>query len=245
MQTNNQVFLEGTNGKAVMLMHGLTSGAAQMIPMAHYLNDYGYSVSCVNIAGHGTYPQDLLHTTAEDMFTKAEYDYLALQKKYEKVYVGGVSTGGLLSLLLSSKYPKIAGFISISAPLSLTPGSYISQPYPKGTVFIHRSLEGKTGLFKKYHIHYEQIPICIFTVLDELMTKLSDKNLLKKVKCPGLVIQAYDDSIAIPESATYILKNIGSDKKESYRPETGDHLIVLSEGRMDAFRHTVEFLERL
>lgn len=44
MQTNDQKFYEGTNGSAVLLIHGITSGAAQMIPMAKFLNDYGYSV---------------------------------------------------------------------------------------------------------------------------------------------------------------------------------------------------------
>ena len=41
MKLNNQFFLEGTNGKAVLLMHGITSGAQQMMPMARFLNDYG------------------------------------------------------------------------------------------------------------------------------------------------------------------------------------------------------------
>ena len=44
MQTNDQKFFHGNNGKAVLLIHGITSGAAQMVPMAKFLNDYGYSV---------------------------------------------------------------------------------------------------------------------------------------------------------------------------------------------------------
>lgn len=41
MQTNDQKFFHGNNGKAVLLIHGITSGAAQMVPMAKFLNDYG------------------------------------------------------------------------------------------------------------------------------------------------------------------------------------------------------------
>ena len=94
MNTNDQLYLPGNNGKAVLLMHGLTSGAAQMVPMARVLSDYGYTVRCVNLAGHGTYPEDLLHTTAEDLIAKAEYDYAQLQSEYSTVYAAGVSTGG-------------------------------------------------------------------------------------------------------------------------------------------------------
>ena len=81
MNTNDQLYLPGNNGKAVLLMHGLTSGAAQMVPMARFLSDYGYTVRCVNLAGHGTYPEDLLHTTAEDLIAKAEYDYAQLCRR--------------------------------------------------------------------------------------------------------------------------------------------------------------------
>ena len=72
MQTNDQKFFHGNNGKAVLLIHGITSGAVQMVPMAKFLNDYGYSVWCVNLAGHGTFPQELLHTSCEDFIAKAE-----------------------------------------------------------------------------------------------------------------------------------------------------------------------------
>lgn len=50
-----------------------------MIPMAKFLNDYGYSVWSINLAGHGTYPEDLLHTTCDDMIRKAENDYQYLK----------------------------------------------------------------------------------------------------------------------------------------------------------------------
>ncbi len=245
MKTNNQIFYKGNNGKAVLLMHGLTSGAAQMIPMARFLNDYGYSVHCVNIAGHGTYPEDLLHTTAEDMFLKAEYDYLLLKKEYDKVYVGGISTGGILSLMLCSKYPEIAGFISISSPIELVPNSLITNEYPENSIYVNRSMEGKIGLFKQYHIHYEKIALCIFDELKKLMKRTANKELLSKINCPGIVIQAGDDDIAEPQSAIYILENIHSGKKLSYTPATGGHLIILSEERYEAFKRIVDFLESI
>lgn len=38
--------------------------------------------------------ENLLHTTCEDMIRKAENDYQYLKKHYDKVFVGGLSTGG-------------------------------------------------------------------------------------------------------------------------------------------------------
>lgn len=243
MNTNDQIYLQGSNEKAVLLMHGLTSGAAQMIPMARFLNDHGYTVRCVNLAGHGTYPEDLLHTTAEDLIAKAEYDYLQLKEQHNIVYAGGVSTGGLLSLYLAARHPELAGIISISAPIWLCPGSFISQEYPSGTVWLDRPLGIKPGLFRKYHIHYEKIAVCIFDELRRLMELVKRPECLSQVRCPALVIQAQDDDVAEPKSGEYILEHISSKQKFSYFPEAGGHLCLLNEGCYPLFTQTLEFLE--
>lgn len=244
MNTNDQIYLPGTNGKAVLLMHGLTSGAAQMVPMARFLNDHGYTVRCVNLAGHGTYPEDLLHTTAEDLVSKAEYDYAMLRADHPVVYAAGVSTGGLLSLYLAAKHSELAGIISISAPIWLCPGSFISQPYPKGTVWLDRPLGIKPGLFRKYHIHYEKIAICIFDELRRLMDIVNAPDCLSRVNCPTLVIQAQDDDVAEPKSADYILSHISSHVKDLYFPAAGGHLCLLNQGCYAVFEQALTFLEQ-
>lgn len=243
MKANYQTFLQGDNGKAVLLMHGLTSGAAQMIPMARFLNDYGYSVSCVNLAGHGTYPEDLAKTTAEDMVLKARYDYENLRKHHDKVYVGGISTGGLLSLKLASIYPEIKGIVSIAAPAELVPGSFISIDYTDKSEFLIRPLDGKIGIFKKYHIHYESIAVRIFDELRRLMDIIVNESVLSEVKCPVLLIHSDNDDIAEPKSVDILLKMLNNSHVEVFQPATGGHLSVLSEDRVQVFKRTIDFLE--
>lgn len=245
MKSNDQVFLQGDNGKAILLMHGLTSGASQMIPMAHYLNYYGYTVSCVNIAGHGTYPEDLSHTTSEDMITKAEFDYSNISREYSEVYVGGISTGGLLAMMLCSRHPDIKGFISISAPVVLVPNTFISKDYEDKTEYLNRPLEGKVGVFKKYHVHYERIAVSIFDELRQLMTAVNKTDILSKVTCPAMLVHAMDDDIAEPGSETQIAEMLGSSRVEIFRPIKGGHLSILSEGRDEIFKRTVEFLNSI
>lgn len=86
--TNDQTLFQGDNGIGIVLLHGVTSGCAQMIPLARTLNDYGYTVHCVNIAGHGTYPQELLRTSWEDAVDKAWYDYDFMKSHFDRVYIG-------------------------------------------------------------------------------------------------------------------------------------------------------------
>ncbi|MDO4962193.1 MAG: alpha/beta fold hydrolase [Eubacteriales bacterium] len=242
---NNQSYYPGTNGKAVLFIHGITSGSAQGIPYAEYLNDYGYGVSLVNLAGHGTYPEDLLHTEATDFIYKAEFDYKQLKAMgYEKIFISGLSTGGLLSLVLAARHPEIAGIIPISAPMAMVPGNFISDEYPPDQVYYHRDPGGKTGVAKKYHVHYEDIAVKAFQSLRDLIDIVRNGDILPEVRCPACIIQAKDDNMAEPDSSVYINEHISSDDKMLCRPEIGGHNIILGEQRFAAFEKALEFLEQ-
>ena len=245
MKFNDQLFLEGDRGEAILLIHGITSGCAQMVPMAKVMNDYGYAVHCVNAAGHGTYPQDLLHTSYEDLVLKAEYDYDCLKKYYDKVYVGGLSMGGDISLALASIRQDVAGIIPCSAPLWMLPGGFVHENYPKDQVYFHRDMAGKVGLFKYYHIHYEDIAVKLFGEFFKLLDYLKKDGTMEKITSPALVIQAKNDAMADPRSCHYIYEHISSAIKELYNPDEGEHNIVLTEGRHEAFKKVAEFLGKL
>lgn len=242
---NNQSYYPGSNGKAVLFIHGLTSGSAQGIPFAEYLNDYGYGVSCVNLAGHGTYPEDLLHTEGTDFIAKAEYDYQQLKAMgYEKIFISGLSTGGILSCELASRHPEISGIIPISAPMAMVPGTFMTAEYPENQVYYHRDPGGKTGVAKKYHIHYENIAVKVFKSLQDLIDIVKAPEVLAKVNCPACIIQAKDDNMADPESAPYIYKHICSKDKMLFRPEEGGHNIILNVQRFEVFARALDFLEK-
>lgn len=243
MNTNNQLFLEGYNGEAILLLHGISSGCAQMIPLGRMLNDYGYAVHCVNVAGHGTYPEDLLHTSWEDMITKADYDFSMLKRYYDKVYVSGLSLGGDLCLELASRRDDLAGIIAVSAPLRMLPGNFVTETYPEDKVFIHRDLGGKELIAKKYHVHYEEIAVRVCRELLNMCEDLRREGVLEKVTCPALIAQAQDDNMADPQSCHQIMARIASANKVLYNPATGGHNLTFNEGRWDLMKAIVAFLK--
>jgi carboxylesterase len=243
MNTNNQLFLEGYNGEAILLLHGISSGCAQMIPLGRMLNDYGYAVHCVNVAGHGTYPEDLLHTSWEDMITKADYDFSMLKRYYDKVYVSGLSLGGDLCLELASQRTDLAGIIAVSAPLRMLPGNFVTETYPEDKVFIHRDLGGKELIAKKYHVHYEEIAVRVCRELLNMCEDLRREGVLEKITCPALIAQAQDDNMADPQSCHQIMARIASANKVLYNPATGGHNLTFNEGRFDLMKAIVAFLK--
>ena len=105
--------LEGSNRKAVLLIHGYTGTPSEMLPLGNYLNQLGYTVLCRRLPGHGTSVGDLERTTAEDWYSAAKDACEGLLGRYEDVYVAGLSMGGLLAIKLAALLPvKKAAFIS-------------------------------------------------------------------------------------------------------------------------------------
>ena len=241
MYTNDQIFLDGNNGKAVLLIHGVTSGCAQMYPLANVLNEYGYAVRCVNSAGHGTYPEDLLHTSWENMIDKAEYDYRMLKNEYDAVAVGGLSLGGALSIILAKEHPDIRALMTISAPLKLLDGVF-TQEFPPEQIFWHRDLGGKTGIAKKHHIHYEEIAVRVFKELQHIINYISAAGFIEGITTPACIAQAKDDTVADPNSCRELYARIGSRKKELYNPDTGGHNLCFGEERFPLFEHIIRFI---
>ncbi len=243
MRTNDQQLFYGDNGTGIVLIHGVTSGCAQMIPLGKMLNDYGYSVHCVNIAGHGTYPQELLRTSWEDAVDKAWYDYDLMKAHYDKVWIGGLSMGACLSLALASRRNDVDGVISISAPMWLDPDCFIMGEYPADQIFFHRDMAGKEGTAKQYHIHYEDIPVRVFGELKGLAAYLNEPGVLERVSCPTFIAQAKDDNIAVPASGPEIYRRISSTDKYLYEPETAGHNMCMNEGRYGLMQSLVSWLD--
>ena len=245
MYTNDQRLFYGDNGKGVVLIHGITAGCAEMQPLGRLLNDYGYSVHCVNIAGHGTYPGELLRTSWEDAVDKAWYDYDRMKQYYEKVYIGGLSMGGCLSLALASRRDDVDGIFSFSAPLRLVPGSYVAGDYPEDQVYYHRPMAGKQGVARRYHIHYEDVAIHAFHELKGLMSWLNEDGVLERIHCPAFVAQALDDDVAEPSSAEEIFGRISSENKYLFTAPSGGHLMCMTEGRLDLMKAMIPWLDKM
>lgn len=245
MHTNDQKLFYGDNGVGIVLIHGVTSGCAQMIPLARMLNDYGYSVHCVNIAGHGTYPQELLRTSWEDTIDKAWYDYDQMKAHYDKVYVGGMSMGGALGLALAARREDVDGVISVSTPMAMDPNCFVMAEYPSDQLYFHRDMAGKQGTARAYHIHYEDIAIRVFGELRNLMAYLNQEGVLEKVHCPTFIAQALDDQMADPSSGKQIYDRISSENKFLYEAPVAGHNMPMNEGRFGLIQSLVPWLDQM
>ena len=109
--------LSGT-AKAVLLLHGLTGTPSEMRFLGDYLNRAGYHVRAPLLPGHGTDIKELNKTTWRDWFGRAEIDFLSLSAHFEKVFIAGMSMGGLIGLwLMANKFGRICGGAALATPM--------------------------------------------------------------------------------------------------------------------------------
>ena len=94
--------LEGTNGHAVVLLHGFTGVPTHFRPIAERLNRSGFTVNVPLLEGHGTTIDHLLETSYEEWIRGAELATRAVAD-HRTVHLAGLSMGGLLSIIVAAR----------------------------------------------------------------------------------------------------------------------------------------------
>lgn len=110
--------VRGTNGDAVLLIHGFTSGPRSMRPWADAVLEAGYSVSLPVLPGHGTRWEDLAATGHAAWTAAVEDEFEALAGTHRRVFVAGLSMGGTLALHLGIRRDP-AGIVLVNPALSM------------------------------------------------------------------------------------------------------------------------------
>jgi len=102
----------------VLLIHGLGGTPTEMRFVANGLARAGYTVHCPQIAGHGGSADDLKAATWQDWYESVEAALMELRQSCDTVFVGGLSTGAVLGLLLAARHPdKVQGLTLFSPTL--------------------------------------------------------------------------------------------------------------------------------
>ena len=84
----------------VVLSHGLSGSPASMRPWGEYLAERGYTVDVPRLPGHGTTVAECNRTRWDDWYATVERSYLQMRERCEIVFVGGLSMGGALAVML-------------------------------------------------------------------------------------------------------------------------------------------------
>jgi len=243
-------FLGDRSKPACLLIHGFTGTPKEIHWMGEYLNGGGYTCLGVRLAGHATTPEDMLASRWTDWTVSVEDAYSLLRGVTENIFFMGLSMGGVLSLLMSTRL-KVRGVVAMSTPYKLRDDPRL--PYvgliSKFITFMPKgSEEPGSGWFDKEawkdHVSYPQNPVLSVGELNKLLGEM--RAALPKVNVPVLLIHSKDDKYVLPENLELLdaaLVN-ASDKTKLYVTGSG-HVVTRDAARQQVFESAVEFIQRV
>ena len=241
MEGAETFLLEGNNGKAVLLLHGYTGTTAEMRPLGNHLNSLGYTVLCPRLPGHGTSVEDLKETVASQWVAAAKLGYAILAKQYSKIYVAGLSMGGLLAIVIAAT-EKVERAALLATPIFLQDKRAPFLPILR--YFIHYLPKHKRNYheMQKYCQAYDRMPTKPLTSLFALI-KACKKELVQKITVPCIVLQSTIEHTVKPKSAQYIYDNLGTPKeaKKLVWLEKSGHILTLDAEHEKVFQTVADF----
>jgi carboxylesterase len=233
-----------------LLIHGFTGTPKEMRWMGEYLSDHGYSVLGILLTGHATQPGDMIRSRWTDWIASVEDGYHILHSFADHIYLIGLSMGGMLSLLMSTRL-EVRGVVGISTPYRLRDDwrlnfiEFLSlfQKYlpkvksPPGSGWVDQAS-------RKESVSYPQNPIRSISELNKLATRMRVE--LHNVKVPVLLIHSKDDKYVPPENLESIYADLVNvhDKARMYVTNSG-HVITRDAARGQVFKAVAEFINRV
>jgi carboxylesterase len=243
-------FLGDPSKPACLLTHGFTGTPKEMRWMGEFLNQQGYTCLGIRLAGHATDPEDMIRSNWTDWAASVEEGYSLLRSFTTNIFLIGLSMGGVLSLLMSTRL-AVKGVVAMSTPYKLREDprlryvDWISKflPYmPKSNE------EPGSGWFDKEawkdHVAYPQNPVRSIGQLNQLLG--AQRAALPHVRVPVLLMHSKDDHYVLPENIELIYENLtnASDKTKLYLTGSG-HVIPRDAARVQAFQSALEFIQRI
>ena len=126
------------NDIGVLLIHGFTASATETRPLADYIVQRHPDWRCrgILLPGHGQTPEALETTSAKEWLSAAEASYLDLAKACRRVFLIGVSMGGVLGCHVRFKHSadsKICGLVLMAPAFGLgliqSAGVRLAKPF--------------------------------------------------------------------------------------------------------------------
>lgn len=246
-------FLFPGNRTGILLIHGFTGTPKEMRWMGEYLNQQGYTCLGVRLAGHATTPEDMIASRWTDWTDSVEDGFQILSGLTDRIFLAGLSMGGVLSLLMSTRLDA-AGVIAMATPYSLPndPRDYpvwFIKAYSRVVKYLPKSKEepGAAWFDKeafKDHISYPQNPVRSIAEMKLLLTEM--RSALPKVRKPVLLLHSKNDPYVLPENMERLYDGLvnASEKTKVYVTESG-HVVTRDAARHQVFELARDFIQRI
>lgn len=269
------IYLAGKGSKAILLIHGLTGSPSEMAFIARSFHKQGYTVYIPRIVGHGDSIFVLKKRKWQDFYESMRVAFEKLRADCNpetSLFVGGLSMGALLALLLAEEYGEaVSGVISFSATLffdgwnvpwthRLLPIAFYT-PLKHCFYFQEESPYGLKNETVRRHVHasysdmkladysdaakngYAFFPVALFCELQKLIRHLLPR--LSRLFTPILLLQAREDDMTSPRNSDYIHKRVASKINKLVLLDNCFHVITADQERYLVAETSIDFCEQI
>lgn len=218
--------------------------------MGEYLHQRGYTCLGVRLAGHATDPEDMVRSRWTDWTVSVEDGYQLLRGMTEDIFLVGLSMGGILSLLMSTRL-KVRGVVAMATPACM-PTNHPVWLLQLMSLFVKyrpkTNEEPGSGWFDKTawqdHISYPQNPVRSAAELKKLILVMLAA--LPRVNVPVLLMHSKDETYVSPESMEIIYDGLVNAPDKTKLTITGSgHVLTRDAGREQVFEAALEFIQRI
>lgn len=223
--------LRGTNGQAVLLIHGLTGAPGEMKFLAKRLHRRGFSVHAPLLAGHGEDQAALLRTRWPDWLDTVAGALDRLSRDHDGVHTAGICVGGALGLALAAKEERVkstavysmtyrydgwnmqhwySGAVPLVRPFARLPGLRslsFAEPYPFGL----KDERLREGVAKADNPlipgSLDRLPLGSMYEMHALGDHVDAVG--KTIRQPTLIVHALEDDMSDPRNAERLRAALG------------------------------------
>lgn len=269
---NFDFFLKGANGKAVLLIHGITGTPSEMRYFGKRLHKAGFSVLCNTLPRHCGTLAELKLVTWQEIEEACSQALESLKKEYSEVFVGGLSMGALMSIHLAYKNPSAVSKIIALAPTIFYDGWAVpktkflmdalwhipyfrnkidikeSWPYGLKNEYLRAGIERfyrnaqTSGADDKTALFGSPFFPMCCLYQHHLLTRVV-KQELPFVKTPIILIHAKEDDMTSPKNAQYIYDHIASSDKKLIILDDSYHMITIDKQKDKVAQEVIKFMQ--
>jgi fermentation-respiration switch protein FrsA (DUF1100 family) len=129
-------YIPGTKPEAIILIHGINTNRAVMLPTAALLAEAGYNLLLIDLRGHGESEGDLIsYGYWEALDVQAGSRFLAARPDIEDIGVIGTSLGGAAVVRAAATEPSLAAVV-VEISFSSLPDA-VEDAIDELTIFPH------------------------------------------------------------------------------------------------------------
>ena len=235
-----------------LLIHGFAGSRKDFADLGDQLAEAGCHVRLERLPGHGTTPEDMEATTADQLVDHVLVALREAKAEHERVILVGFSMGGAISTIVAAQEP-VHRLVLLAPCFEIRHQWYYFErpewwaeklqpvvrwvPKGQGTVQVNRK-EARPNLFS-----YPRIATRSVLTLAELGRRASDPAVLGAIQAPVLVVHSPTDFAAAQTASEAAFPLLGSaDKRYITADARNNHHLLWDYDREQVKAEVMDFV---